>query len=112
MIEEMKLGLTEQRIMDLFTLFDDDASGTIEPEEFVAILFPRARIEFATEDDEVDAKDLNITGVDSLDNGWVLKRGGSMEHLINVRNSRDRGEPGGRWGFDSQSSPGQATTAL
>jgi len=39
MIEEMSLGLTERRINDLFELFDDDGSGTIEPEEFVAILY-------------------------------------------------------------------------
>jgi len=42
MIEEMQLGLSSKRVLQLFELFDDDGSGTIDPEEFVAILFPGA----------------------------------------------------------------------
>lgn len=46
MIEEMKLGLSERRVMGLFELLDEDGSGTIEPEEFVAVLFPNTAYTF------------------------------------------------------------------
>jgi len=45
MIEEMKLGLPSKRIHEIFLFFDADDSGIIEPEEFVAILFPKAEME-------------------------------------------------------------------
>eukprot|EP00929_Paragymnodinium_shiwhaense_P078309 TRINITY_DN40576_c0_g1_i1.p1 TRINITY_DN40576_c0_g1~~TRINITY_DN40576_c0_g1_i1.p1 ORF type:complete len:762 (+),score=172.13 TRINITY_DN40576_c0_g1_i1:167-2452(+) len=32
----------QERIVQLFQLFDDDGSGTVEPEEFVHVLFPQA----------------------------------------------------------------------
>eukprot|EP00929_Paragymnodinium_shiwhaense_P069129 TRINITY_DN34869_c0_g1_i1.p1 TRINITY_DN34869_c0_g1~~TRINITY_DN34869_c0_g1_i1.p1 ORF type:complete len:681 (-),score=191.58 TRINITY_DN34869_c0_g1_i1:207-2249(-) len=48
MINEMRIGLSEERIVQLFQLFDDDGSGTVEPEEFVRVLFPRAHYDIYT----------------------------------------------------------------
>merc|ERR1712187_189597 len=42
MILEMQIGLSEDRIVQLFQLFDADGGGTVEPEEFVRVLFPKA----------------------------------------------------------------------
>jgi len=42
MIREMKLGLSEERIVQLFQSFDVDLSGTIDAPEFIRHLFPGA----------------------------------------------------------------------
>lgn len=49
MLKSMKLGISDGRITDLFNLFDTDHSGTIDHEEFVRILFPRAFSELVGE---------------------------------------------------------------
>mmetsp|Transcript_10650 Transcript_10650/g.26467 ORF Transcript_10650/g.26467 Transcript_10650/m.26467 type:complete len:513 (+) Transcript_10650:2-1540(+) len=58
MIREMRIGLSDARVAELFRLFDDDESGTIEPEEFVQVLFPAAQMVFdGQEEDRRDSRD-------------------------------------------------------
>merc|ERR1711870_45985 len=40
MVQEMGLGLTKARVVELFELFDDDGSGGVDAKEFVKTLFP------------------------------------------------------------------------
>merc|ERR1719221_2363919 len=40
MVEGMRLGLTRERVYELYELFDDDDSGGIDEREFVRGLFP------------------------------------------------------------------------
>lgn len=41
MSQEIRLGLSEERVIDLFNMFDQDISGTISDREFVRALFPK-----------------------------------------------------------------------
>mmetsp|Transcript_46272 Transcript_46272/g.107624 ORF Transcript_46272/g.107624 Transcript_46272/m.107624 type:complete len:688 (+) Transcript_46272:14-2077(+) len=47
MLNEMRIGLSEDRIYELFQSFDDDGSGTIDHREFLKALFPKAYREIA-----------------------------------------------------------------
>jgi len=42
MLQQMRIGFSEPRIVELFKSFDNDGSGTVECEEFVRALFPGA----------------------------------------------------------------------
>lgn len=41
MIEEMRLGIGEERVANLFKTFDSDGSGKVDDEEFVRALYPK-----------------------------------------------------------------------
>jgi len=45
MLSQMRIGFNEGRIVELFQSFDKDASGTVEPKEFIHALFPGAYAE-------------------------------------------------------------------
>mmetsp|Transcript_1030 Transcript_1030/g.2868 ORF Transcript_1030/g.2868 Transcript_1030/m.2868 type:complete len:621 (+) Transcript_1030:41-1903(+) len=52
MLAEMKIGLSQERIVGLFNSFDVDSSGTISAEEFIKVLFPEAHaVMFGTDPD-------------------------------------------------------------
>lgn len=42
MIDSMHIGITKERVLDLFNTFDLDGGGTITCDEFVKVLFPHA----------------------------------------------------------------------
>jgi len=41
MMDEMRLGLADVRIVELFHMFDKDSSGTVTDREFIRALFPK-----------------------------------------------------------------------
>lgn len=45
LIKHMKIGLRDDRVVQLFAYFDIDNSGTVDSREFVRLLFPRAYME-------------------------------------------------------------------
>merc|ERR1719377_393775 len=45
MISEMKIGISDQRTVELFQSLDVDGSGTINDAEFISLLFPGAYVE-------------------------------------------------------------------
>merc|ERR1712039_209180 len=40
MLSELRIGLQEQRVIDLFNLFDTDCGGSVSCMDFVHLLFP------------------------------------------------------------------------
>jgi len=40
MMEEMKINLTPQRVIQLFEILDKDGGGTVDDKEFVRSIFP------------------------------------------------------------------------
>jgi len=50
LLNEMKVGFSEERILKLFNSFDDDGSGTVDDREFVRALFPEAYHDIYTDD--------------------------------------------------------------
>lgn len=60
MISEMQLGIAEERILQLFKVFDCDGSGSISDSEFVRTLFPKDYIKIFGSDDEADAVSVQL----------------------------------------------------
>merc|ERR1712150_246896 len=54
MVQDLGLGMHKRRVEQLFDLFDQDGSGTIDQKEFVRGIFPREyrRTYVAREEDE------------------------------------------------------------
>eukprot|EP00971_Amphidinium_carterae_P035045 689830-Amphidinium_carterae.1 len=49
LIERLQLGFSDERVVQLFTSFDRNGSGTIDDKEFVKALFPNAYYEIYKE---------------------------------------------------------------
>lgn len=57
LMDHMRLGLKDERVVELFLSFDYDFSGSINHEEFIRVLFPGAHlVQFATEQGVVNEK--------------------------------------------------------
>eukprot|EP00930_Biecheleria_cincta_P095878 TRINITY_DN87778_c0_g1_i1.p1 TRINITY_DN87778_c0_g1~~TRINITY_DN87778_c0_g1_i1.p1 ORF type:complete len:624 (+),score=94.53 TRINITY_DN87778_c0_g1_i1:86-1957(+) len=64
MVQDMKLGLTEQRAVEVFESVDRDGGGTIDEQEFVRLVFPGAYHELYKKQPGVGGKD-----AENLDDG-------------------------------------------
>jgi len=64
LILEMRIGLTDERVVKLFEAFDADGGGTIDDKEFVRLLFPRhfheiyvaERLKHTGDDDDISVR--------------------------------------------------------
>mmetsp|Transcript_45288 Transcript_45288/g.85010 ORF Transcript_45288/g.85010 Transcript_45288/m.85010 type:complete len:108 (+) Transcript_45288:2-325(+) len=54
LIKHMKIGLKDDRVVQLFATFDSDGSGTVDAQEFVRVLFPSAYHEIYSDNDDED----------------------------------------------------------
>merc|ERR550525_795827 len=81
MLTELRLGLKQERMAELYEFFDDDNSGGIDEKEFVKGLFPESFHDLYGDEDSDEA--------DSVDAGESVSRPGRMAVVRHVSSSRE-----------------------